>query len=748
MKIIFVAFILMSFSSSVFGGTVLRVKKSDSSQKVIWTAPSGDYFWCSGKLKLTNGKEASVSLVTDASKTPLAEIALKEGAEETFDCIFLFNKGDQIILAIEDESSPESVVDLEASIKRVPTVPEPWIPIELNENKLNCWNREYDFGSNLFPLQIKSGENPLLSGAITISAKSNGKEQVWKRTSFKVLNKESDRVTFTTASKAEDLSIECNWLFEFDGFLLCDLVLKPNSDSVNVNNFEIIIPFNSQIATLFHHDTPKPFYAHKWFEDPINCGKLTKSGLSLPFVHHIWIGNEEGGLQWFAETDETLTKSDVFAEIDESRVLKLKLLSDYLITADNPFKFTFGFMASPVKPISPLEEIRWYLGGQSLKLWHQDVSGNPTDIDGSQLARLKNLHLNCYNLHSVHWRQGDPLPFNPLVHNTVAASNRINIVPLSNAGIWLEQKKEDEFGENDFFVPFYKWQNPRHPEKILNLMCQRVEKYRKWYLNRYRKALFEVGIGGIYLDGTAVPQQCANTQHGCGYIRDGKTIPTSPILSAREKMKQIYLLSRATGRKTYIIAHTSGSIFLPSLSFSDAYLEGEHINRFPDGKYFTLDGFRAEMMGHPYGINAFYLQYSSDPKDQRKGAALALAHDMSPYNLEHAANAWKAYLDFGSAGSEWHPYWKQKSFMSCDNSNILINARLKFGRQALASVVNLTDENIKAFVRIDPKMSGFGKKLRVFNAVSNESLVKTPKGYAISLEANSYTILRMENNSE
>ncbi len=103
MKIIFVAFILMSFSSSVFGGTVLRVKKSDSSQKVIWTAPSGDYFWCSGKLKLTNGKEASVSLVTDASKTPLAEIALKEGAEETFDCIFLFNKGDQIILAIEDE---------------------------------------------------------------------------------------------------------------------------------------------------------------------------------------------------------------------------------------------------------------------------------------------------------------------------------------------------------------------------------------------------------------------------------------------------------------------------------------------------------------------------------------------------------------------------------------------------------------------------------------------------------------------
>jgi hypothetical protein len=737
----------LAICASVQADGVWRINGETKSgrqfDELTWVAPAGDYYTISGSAHLSAGDSSKIYVKTNRRPKPLLDRHLEKKDPQMFQSIVLLNSSDTVVFGTESTGhEADAVTTWEVTIKRLPTVPEPWTPVRVNGSSLSCWNRTYDFSANLLPSKIKSGKADLLAAPIVLAGQVDGSELEWKSASFDIVQAEDDVIKFTTKAESQSLVARCDWRFEYDGFLLCNIKVEPKSSLAKVKSLSIHIPFNPKYVSLFHHDTAKPFYEHKWTSDPMNCGAVPANGLSLPFVHHIWIGDEERGLQWFAESDQGLTNSKSFIVIDASKTMKLQLLSDATLTDKEPFSFVFGLMASPVKPMVPPGDIRWCFGWQSLKTWNHDYNGNPTDPDKSQLASLRDIGVNCFDLYNVDWKQGDPYPDNPEIANLVTASNRYGMAPLTSAGIWVD-RNSGGYVRNGVFIPEITWFTPDIPGRVLQLMCQRSSEWRQWFLDRVYRAFNEAQVAGIYLDGAGTPQQCLNREHGCGYEDEKGVHPTLPILPTRELMKQIYLISRSVGKRTYVIAHTSSSINLPCLSFADAYLEGEHVNRYPEDSNYTLAGFRAEMMGHPYGIPAFYLKYSDDPIDQRRCSTYALAHDMMPVELKHAALAWKAYNDFGTSCSKWFPYWTSPQPIFSDNADIKINTRVRPGIGALCTVANLSHTHISTMLHIDNNALGLHGNIRLFDLESGASLTLTPKGIPIELEPGSFSIIRI-----
>jgi hypothetical protein len=179
-----------------------------------------------------------------------------------------------------------------------------------------------------------------------------------------------DVVEFATRAESQALVAECQWRLEFDGMILYELSVRAKSRPVLTRRMDLVLPFTPEYATLYHHNPIKPIAQWDFEHDPFNSGGVPVEGLFLPFVHTLWLGNEQRGLQWFAESDEGLAPLSYFASLNRERQLTLNLAGLRELTRDKPFRFTFGLIASPVKPMLPTDAVRWswqIIGDESLK---------------------------------------------------------------------------------------------------------------------------------------------------------------------------------------------------------------------------------------------------------------------------------------------------------------------------------------------------------------------------------------------
>ncbi|MGB9619631.1 MAG: glycoside hydrolase domain-containing protein, partial [Armatimonadota bacterium] len=495
-------------------------------------------------------------------------------------------------------------------------VPYPWTALRLEGRELSCWNRHYEFKDELLPADIRSGSASLLRRPMRISATVNGVRQEWQPAAFDVNRAAPDVIDFTTVQESSILKTVCCWKLEFDGMLLGDLSVYPKTGQVTLSSLELIMPLNRTYAKLFHHHPVKTLYQQRWGTDPMNCGALPDGPMRLPFVHHIWLGNESCGLQWFAESDRGLNWSGPFITVDRNRTVTFRLAKNRVVSENEPFRFTFGLMASPVKPADPHDYVRWAFPGGGIGIYNHDYSGRPVDPKDSRLAQLHQKGVNCLNLWNSQDSMGDPMISNPELDALTAAAEDFGIAVCASTGVWIDERTRG-YDSSWELRPRLDWFDDSVPGVIAHAMCQNSG-WRTWFLNRCRRMMKTTGLRGFYLDGSGTPQICSNLEHGCGYKLGQETKGTLPILATRDLMKQLYLTTRAAGGRSFILAHTSSTIVLPCLSFADAYLDGEHICGYPEidqplnvynNPTYTLSGFRAEMMGHQFGIPAFYLKY-------------------------------------------------------------------------------------------------------------------------------------------
>lgn len=269
----------------------------------------------------------------------------------------------------------------------------------------------------------------------------------------------------------------------------------------------------------------------------------------------------------------------------------------------------------------------------------------------------------------------------------------------------------------------------RKPEQTAYICCYASawQDYLAWAI---AKTIDEFDIDGVYLDGTANPWGCANLGHGCGYIgRDGKLHPTYTFFETREMMKRIYAIVKTRKPNGLVNVHQSTCMTIPSVGWATSYWDGEqfgHIQRtfetFPLD-ILPLDAFRAEFMGHNWGVPAELLCYGR-PYTYSEALAISLLHDVlvRPGNsdLELASKIWKVAEDFGRKKAQWLPYWENERYVSISDENVKCSIYNRPNQGAMVIVSNLGKKPADVEIKLNLDALKLPQNLQAIDAVSGQ----------------------------
>jgi len=273
----------------------------------------------------------------------------------------------------------------------------------------------------------------------------------------------------------------------------------------------------------------------------------------------------------------------------------------------------------------------------------------------------------------------------------------------------------------------------RNPPQHANIVCYNSP-WQDFIADGVRRTIQEFGIDGVYLDGTIEPWGCPNYLHGCGYRKpDGSWGVTYPIFAVRNLMRRLYSLCTAIGG--LVNPHQSTCCTIPTLAFSHSYWDGE---QFGGGelagdplKLLPLATFRAEFMGHNWGVPAEFLVYEKPPAWTMDDAlAFTMLHDVCvrPGGIgavERIAPIWNVWTRFGvhESDCQWHPYWRNAHLVEASPQQVKVSLYSRGKKGALLVVSNLGKEPCAASVRLNLKALGLASSpLKAEDGISHQSV--------------------------
>ena len=561
--------------------------------------------------------------------------------------------------------------------------------VDKSEGKftVNVWNRRYTFDNSFLPVSVISGGTELLSSPMRLNMTFGGNAGNFRKFSYVYYEESDERFVVLVSAECGNTVVNATLTFEFDGFIKVemrisnfwcfsvsdeDLQLHANSlNEATLTSLSIDIPMKKEIAGLFHY-WPNTETSIIPAGDVMNSGKTQYR--KYIFKPYVWMGDERKGLGFWCESDRgfEVDDKDAVIEVEDkegTNNIHIHLLDhmpkawekqgkDEWVNTLPPLFYTFGFQATPVKAIT--------MGPEDIyKRFHlYDVM--KADIYNSDvLDRVANAGAKWLILHED-WSavQNFGLPhdiekFKEFIRRAHSLGLKVmvyfgyeysSLAPhfSENADKFLIKNPDGNFTGG--------WQ--RDVPQRAYMVC-----YHGGYSNgqrqRIRYVMDELGVDGIYTDGTYVPWECANEAHGCGY-RDfeGKLHTTFPILAVREHVKAMY--EDVHERGGIIDTHQSTCCIMPTLSFADSYFDGENIQgaMVKDINFLSLDAFRCEYMGLNMGITNNFLTYI----DFDKVAAVSLIHNVMPRvnrigELDKIKKIWDIYDKYNLSSAKWMPYF-------------------------------------------------------------------------------------------
>ena len=573
----------------------------------------------------------------------------------------------------------------------------PWTPVIVKADtsgvEVGVWGRSHKFAHTALPTSIVTGGQELLAAPVRLVGRVSGKPIAWKRSGCLALRSDQAQATLCGWQAGDELIINTATRIEFDGLMRVDLVVLPQHKTTpKLEQLWLEVPLKRQRASLFH------YFPGRW-GTAINSGALPAKGLTLPFKPFVWLGWEEGGLGWFAESDKGWQpqSADHAMEVvvqEQEVLLRMRLLDAALRL---PVTFAFGFQATPVKP--------WPEDFHEWRIWHVPQLGVGSILpvpnewwlchrafpDRNPLAtldRAEKLGVKTVVFHED-WipiqNYPQTLPEEEF-KRIVDACHQRGMKALVYQGYELSSLAP-EWGElhDAVLVKDSKGQiTPgwyRHPEQRDFRVC-----YNSVWAERLAESIAQArqryGFDGLYLDGTIEPWACCNERHGCGYrAADGSLRPTYPIFGVRRFIRRLYGMFHPQGG--LINAHQSTCCLTPTLAFVDSYWDGE---QFAGGqlsgdplKNLPLDAFRAEFMGRNFGVPCEFLAYERPPQWTMDHAlTFSMLHGVRvrPCGLaalEKMSPIWSAMTRFGVSQAEWHPYWEKEPLVAVRPESVKVS---------------------------------------------------------------------------
>jgi len=580
----------------------------------------------------------------------------------------------------------------------------PWTPVTVKTNasgvEVGVWGRRHTL-SRALPDSIVTAGSEMLASPIRLVGKVSGKPIEWTRGGNFVFRADESHAIITGWQAGDDLIVNTTTTVEFDGLMRVDLVVLPQRKmSPKIEQLLLEVPLRRSHAKLYH------YWPGRWGAAK-NSGAVPEAGLQLPFKPFVWLGWEDGGLSWFAESDKGWQPQDPKQPIEvvvggDQTVLRLRLLDTP--PPRLPVTYTFCFQASPVKP--------WAKNFHEWRICH----GASYAMSNGSLDKVAKLGVKTLVFHE-HWTpyQNYPLTTHEAALKAlVAACHQRSIKLLLYHGYefssltpeWGEMADETlvKTASGRYTGGYY-----RAPDQRDYVVCYN-SRYRDFLLDGITKSLAWYGHDGVYLDGTIEPWGCCNERHGCGYrAPDGTLKPTYPIFAVRRLMHAV--ASAIHPRGGLVNAHQSTCCATPTLAFADSYWDGEQFGQGELSRHLLeqlpLETFRAEFMGRNFGVPCEFLCYERPPQWTYDHAlAVSMLHDVrvrpcGVAALEKMSPIWNAMTRFGVSKAEWHPYWETNPLATAQPQSVKVSLYSQRGR-ALLVVSNLSaDQPASAEVAMD-----------------------------------------------
>ena len=607
-----------------------------------------------------------------------------------------------------------------------PDCMDPWTPVTVDsvDGKLavSVWGRTCRFDDCPLPIGIATAGREMLARPIRLVGELDGEPLEWPDKGRGVILHSCDDGQATVLgyqpSECGKVILNTSVRIEFDGAMFIDVKVMsgggPGEEDVRrLTRLWLEVPLRGESAGLFHYWPQVHMGAGPDFNTD-NSGAVPADGMSLPFKPFLWLGWEEGGLCWFAESDRDWLVADEDRAIEvlpngEVTTLRLRLLDDEPPAWKGikpvwrhrirPLVFRMGFQATPVKPM-PAEPLALRVGFHHTYNVLRRISKD--DSDRTVLDALVERGINTVAFHEgwqILQNYGWPGDVDRVKQAVDACHDRglkvwayFGYELTSLAPEWGDHA-DDWLTKNIDGVPAGGWR--RWPAQRDYIVCP-ASGWQDELVERITHMVEVCGFDGLYLDQTNAPFGCANESHGCGYRdADGELHISFPIRAARNVMKRLYRLMHSRGG--HIEVHQSSGCVIPTMAFAHSYFDGEHLiwhDKFKDDPNGSigLAAFRAEFAGRNFGIPAAFM---AAPDSQ----AFPLLHGITNRPLsrhdESRRQVWAVTDKFRLAGADWQPYWRNASLLSSDHDMVKASAYIRRdeGRVSMLVIVaNITGQ--------------------------------------------------------
>jgi len=553
----------------------------------------------------------------------------------------------------------------------------PWTPLRAKAADVQMWGRRYTLKDSPLPAQVVTQERPLLRRPVAVSLRCSGRDAALALQPAGDYAGNGATLERRWRGKLGPLKCEATARVEFDGFMLVDMELTPLRPQ-QVERLELVIPFRPEAATLYHH-------CNGTWTTLSDAGGVGDVGWRKPleFVPYVWLGNENGGLAWFCESNHNWHNADEERAVELMRTqdgvdLVVRFIDGKTVLAA-PLRLTFGFMATPVKPM-PRGWRDWRPTFTSTLRLDRFVPRGWAGPGCRNISVLWNNHVGSFS-----YLLADP------------KGMREEVALLKRNGwqgvVSYYAVNQTQTGTPEYVLMEREWRRNPYGEQTCPFgtyatVCTASTwtDFLLWIIN---KTMDETGTDGVYLDCSS-PRFCRSREHGCAPGR-------YPLLATRECYKRIYALVRQKrGDAGFVYAHNSENNFITTFSFADAVLNGEQYNS-KDLRTLTFEKFRAELSPQPYGVPTFLLptlvKFQPNNREKMPGSeflAFPLLHDvicvapwMSRDSQKLLAEIQQAMHEFGVADAEFLPYWDNGAEISVSPRGATVSAYLRRDRGAV-----------------------------------------------------------------
>lgn len=613
-------------------------------------------------------------------------------------------------------------------------VPAPWLPLQTTKTSVAMLKQKYSFDEHLLPTSIVSAGGELLARPCELRIDGKAVSGQIER-----IKSTPDIAEFFGTGRSGNIEIRCHVRAEYDGMLW--FTLEFEGKNARIGRLTMDIPLQKEVAEQYH-----------------NCpGNDMKSELDYPGVLYnvvwhknlytrpaFWIGCDERGLAWYAETLKGWRLADKengaqLKIIGNEALLRLNMIDTPLLL-NGTRRIEFALHATPVR--SPNPEIR------TARLMREWGFGNPTFywnyldnanefFNREELKRYRN-----------YYRKTNPEQ-EPRFFFYLGTNGCSPYCPEWGwfGNLWTTRPLGNYVNEVTVITS----------EAVRNRVtwthaCLNGKSFRDYSLWRFAKAESnpEWGLHDIYCDLTG-PLLCSRAEHGCSWTDDdGILHPTLTVLGNREYQKRLYHYMKIHHPDGMILLHVTGQPAVVGVtSFCDGLVEGECFfnNQLPEQEsyfdLFTPEMFRTAYWGDKWGMPVIYLpqfyraalmvrpERAKLWKDAPTPAMMLANRHFMGYALVHDVSIWiknapfeqvfdriwnkrKEFLGGWDMNVRFIPYWKTGKPFSIEASSprVMASAYVR-GKCSALIVMNDTDSTQQVLISYPGMSSVEGEDGRV-----------------------------------